>query len=163
MVCAKLQPNMFGRVLFAVSCVAAAAIAAEPFYLGTWKIATAVVAPWADPRTRRPDTTEMKSLVGKTTVIKASEITGPRVLACRDPKYRVVDYPAAMLFQGAFDEMRRRDKSADPGKIGSKLGFQGSKWKTLETGCSNELDFHFVDSNTAEFGLNDFVYTLRRQ
>ena len=68
-----------------------------------------------------------------------------------------------MLFQGAFDEMHRRDPSVDPAKLAARLGFHGSKWKTLETGCGNELDFHFPDPNTAEFGLNDYVYTLKKQ
>ena len=31
----------------------------------------------------------------------------------------------------------------------------------LETGC--EIDFHFVDATTAEIGLNNFVYTLKKQ
>jgi hypothetical protein len=137
--------------------------AADAFYLGTWKIDSAVVAPWANPAARQPDPAEMKSLVGKIVVFKPREISGPRSFACKDPRYKVVDYPADMLFQGAFDEMRRRDKSVDPAQLAARLGFRGAKWKTVETGCGNELDFHFVDPNTAEFGLNDFVYTLRKQ
>lgn len=144
-------------------CASAVANAADQFYIGSWKIATAVVAPWTDPAGRAPDSSEMKSLVGKTIVIQPEGISGPRALACKGPKYRLVDYPADMLFQGAFDEMRRRDPSADPAKLAAKLGFHGSKWKTLETGCGNELDFHFPDPNTAEFGLNDYVYTLKKQ
>jgi len=139
-----------------------AAMAEDAFYLGTWKIASAVVAPWADAA-RKPDTAEMKSLVGKVVVIRANEIVGPRPVACKGPKYALKDYPADMLFQGAFGEMHERDRSADPAKIAAKLGFRGSSWKTLETGCGNELDFHFVDPNTAEFGLNDYVYTLKKQ
>ena len=135
--------------------------AADLFYLGTWKIASAAVAPWADPP--RPDTSEMKSLVGKTIVIRLKEIVGPKALSCQGPKYRVKFYPADWLFQGAFGEMHARNPSADPVKIAAALGFQGSSWKTLETGCGNELDFHFVDSMTAEFGLNDYVYTLKKQ
>ncbi len=105
----------------------------------------------------------MKSLVGKTVVVAATRITGPRQLACKDPNYKVVDSPAEGLFQGAFDEMHRKDNSADPAKLAAKVGFHGSSWKTLETGCGNELDFHFVDPTTAEFGLNDFVYTLKKR
>jgi hypothetical protein len=141
----------------------AALAAADAFYLGTWKVDSAVVAPWADSATRQPDTAEMKSLVGKIVVFKPPEITGPHAFACKGPQYKVAEYPADMLFQGAFDEMRRRDKSVDPAKLAAKLGFRGAKWKTLETGCGNELDFHFVDANTAEFGLNDYVYTIKRQ
>jgi len=136
--------------------------AEDAFYLGTWKITSAVAAPWADPG-RKPDSSEMRSLVGKMIVVKTKEIAGPRPMACKDPNYRVKDFPAGMLFQGAFEEMQTRDKSADPVKIAEKLGFRGSSWKTLETGCANELDFHFVDATTAEFGLNNFVYTLKKQ
>ncbi len=141
----------------------AALAAADAFYLGTWKVDSAVIAPWADPAARQPDPAEMKSLVGKIVVFKPHEITGPHAFACKGPRYKLVEYPADMLFQGEFDEMRRRDKSVDPQKLAAKLGFRGAKWKTLETGCGNELDFHFVDANTAEFGLNDYVYTLKRQ
>ena len=105
----------------------------------------------------------MKSLVGKIVVIKPAGITGPRALACNGPKYKVVESPVEGLFQGEFDEMHRRDKSVDPNKLAAQVGFHGKKWKTLETGCGNELDFHFLDPATAEFGLNDFVYTLKKQ
>jgi hypothetical protein len=157
------QPmKMFFVIALAVLACACQTDAADQFYLGTWKITTAVVAPWADPATRQP-ATEMKSLVGKIVVIKTNEITGPHALACKGPKYKVVESPVEGLFQGEFDEMRRRDKSVDPAKLAAQVGFHGSKWKTLETGCGNELDFHFMNPGTAEVGLNDFVYTLKKQ
>ncbi len=121
-----------------------------------------MVAPWADPA-RPLDPAEMKSLVGKTIVIKPREIVGPHALACTGPKYRIKEYPADWLFQGAFGEMHARDNSADPLKIAASLGFQGTAWRTLETGCGNELDYHFVDTTTAEFGLNDYVYKLKKE
>jgi len=137
--------------------------AAEPFYLGTWKITSAVVAPWADPAARKPDPTEMKTLVGKIVVFKPNEITGPRQVACKGPKYEVKDYPADMLFEGAFGEMHSRDKSVDPLKVANKLGFQGQSWKTVETGCGNEVNWHYMDPGTTTFGLNDYVYILKKQ
>jgi hypothetical protein len=143
--------------------LASIAVAADPFYFGAWKIDSASVAPWADPAARKPDEAEMKSLVGKIISIKTGEITGPRQLACKGPKYVVKSYPADMLFQGAFGEMQRRDKSANPGKIADSLGFHVSSWKTVETGCGNELDFHFLDPTTFAFGLNDYVYKLKKQ
>jgi hypothetical protein len=142
--------------------VMAAAAHAEESYLGTWKVASALVAPWADPA-RTPDQAEMKSLVGKTVTFKAKEITGPRTLACKGPKYRLSDFVADMLFQGAFGEMHQNDKSLDPAKIAATLGFQGESWKVLETGCANELDWHFVDATTLAIGLNDYVYVLKKQ
>jgi hypothetical protein len=142
--------------------LATAAFAADPFYLGTWKIDSAVVAPWADPA-HMSDATEMKSLVGKTVVFKPSEIVGPRQVACKGPKYKVKDYPADMLYQGAFGEMHSRDKSVDPQKVAEKLGFKGKSWKTVETGCATELDFHYIDPATTTFGLNNYVYILKKQ
>jgi hypothetical protein len=139
-----------------------ALFAADPFYLGTWKITGAVEAPWADAA-HKNDAAEMKSLVGKTVIFKAAEIVGPRQLACKAPHYAVKDYPADMLFQGAFGEMHTKDKSADPQKLAEKVGFKGKSWKTVETGCATELDFHFIDPSTTTFGLNNYVYTLKKQ
>ncbi len=142
--------------------LATVTFAADPFYLGTWKIDSAVEAPWADPL-HKGDATEMKGLVGKTVIFRPTEIVGPRQVACKGPKYRIKDYPADMLFQGEFGEMQRRDKSVDPQKLAAKLGFKGKSWKTLETGCATELDFHYIEATTTTFGLNNYVYILKKQ
>jgi len=139
------------------------AVAADSFYLGDWKITSAVVAPWWNDARQKPDPAETRMLTGKTISITPRAIVGPGILGCKSPRYKVKDYPADSLFQGSFGEMHDRDKSIDPVKVAATLGFHGSSWKTLETGCANELDFHFIDSTTAAFGLNNYVYTLKRQ
>ena len=144
----------------------AASVAAgdDGFYLGTWKIVSAAVAPWASERERPLTTAEMKALVGKTITIETKGIRGPRQLACSPVRYEVKEYPADMLFQGAFGEMHDKNKSVDPAKVAAGVGFRtGAKWKTLETGCAVEIDYHFIDPATAAFGLNDYVYTLKKQ
>ncbi|MGA2737425.1 MAG: hypothetical protein ABSG65_08235 [Bryobacteraceae bacterium] len=135
--------------------------AAVPFYFGIWKIASAVVAPWAGAAP--PDPSEMKSLVGKTVAIESKEIAGRGTLACKGPVYRVKYYPPDWLFQGAFAEMHVRGNAADAAELAGKLGFHGSSWKTLETGCANGIDFHFMEAATAAIGLNDYVYTLKKR
>jgi hypothetical protein len=150
------------RSCWALAAFAVCAIAADAFYLGTWKIDSAVVAPWWKERAK-PDAAEMTGLVGKTIVVTPTGISGPRQLACKGPKYKVKEYPADMLFQGMLGEMHERDKSVDPAKVAATLGFHGSSWKTVETGCGNELDFHFIDRTTATFGLNNYVYTLKKR
>lgn len=140
---------------------ASGALAAEAFYLGTWKIASAVPAPWA-VALYSEDQAVAKSLVGKTITISPTGITGPQPMGCRGPRYKVLIDTAEMLFEGSFGEMRDRDKSVDPAKLAAKLGFQGSSWKTLRTGCANEVDFHFLNPATAAFGLDNFVYTLKK-
>jgi len=135
---------------------------AKLFFLGSWQIASAAVAPWT-PAGTTPDPTESKSLVGKNMTFEATRIKGPGLLACPKLNYEVIDSTPEYLFQGAFDEMRRNDPKVDPAKLAAGLGFKPGPIKTLQTGCANELDFHFVDEKTAEFGLNNYVYTIKKQ
>lgn len=153
---------LFGRVIWILTLCAALGFGADAFYLGTWKIESAVIAPWWREH-NPPDASESKTLVGKTFVVANGRISGPRQVACTAPRYVVKEYPADMLFQGSFGEMHERDKSVDPEKVAAKLGFRGSKWRTLETGCGNEVDFHFIDDTTATFGLNNYIYTLKKR
>ena len=133
---------------------------AQVAYLGTWKITSATVAPWAD-KAHMPDPAAAKALVGTSVTFKAKEITGPRPLACKGPRYKLSDFTADMLFQGQFGEMHDKDKSADPARLAASVGFKGASWKVLETGC--EIDWHFVDATTLAIGLDDYVYVLRKQ
>jgi len=155
----RIRTALIAFMLFAATLSSASA--ADPFYLGTWKFAAAVVAPWATPAARKPNRAERDSLIGKTVSIKPNEITGPRVFGCQRPHYALKQYPAADLFQGAFGEMRERDPAVDPGRLAARLGFKGNSITTLETGC--EFDWHFVDQTTLKVGLNDWVYTLKKQ
>lgn len=134
--------------------------AEELSYLGAWKFVSVVPAPWA-PSPQKADIAGMKQLTGKTVNLGLKAITGPKVLACKGPHYKVSDFSADMLFQGQFGEMHVPDHGKDPLHLAHALGFTGTTFKTLETGC--EIDWHFVDPRTAEIGLNNFVYTLKKQ
>ena len=139
------------------------ATAADPFYVGTWKIVSAAPAPWVSAELK-PALDEAKTLSGKIVTIEAKRILGPRQVACAKPNYHVKSYPVDMLFQGSFGEMKERDKSVDMAKAAAAAGFRnGTEWKTLETGCETEVDFHFIDTTTAAFGLNNVIYTLKKQ
>ncbi|WP_439398114.1 hypothetical protein ACRQ5Q_12900 [Bradyrhizobium sp. PMVTL-01] len=50
---------------------------------------------------------------------------------------------------------------ADPKALAASLGFGGASIETLETGC--KIDVHVVDDTTAELGLNNYVYTLKKR
>ena len=134
--------------------------AADAFYLGAWSISAAVPAPWADAGLP-PGKEERAHLLGKTVTFKAKEIAGPAPFACKGLHYEISDFTPDLLFQGAFEEMQTKDKSVDPNKLAASLGFASNHIKTLETGC--EIDFHFVDASTAEVGLNNYVYTLKKR
>jgi hypothetical protein len=146
--------------LAAGALLATAAEAADPSYLGSWTIVRAVAAPWANAA-HPLDRNERAKLMSRTITFTPHAITGPQPLACRGVHYQFSDFTADMLFQGAFDEMRQKDKRVDPNRTAASLGFNSPKIRTLETGC--EIDFHFIDAATAEFGLNDYVYTIRRK
>lgn len=135
------------------------ALAAGTGYLGAWTITGSTRAPWADPA-HPLDPAEPARLKGQAITFKAGAVAGPQPLACKGARYAFRDDTPDLLFQGAFDEMRSRDHRTDPAKLAASLGFKGPTIRTLETGC--EIDFHFVDPSTAEFGLNDYVYTMRR-
>ena len=149
-------------VFFAALCLRVAAYstadAADPAYIGTWQFTGAVPAPWTGAA---PDSAERARLLGKTLVFSSKAIAGPSPFACQGPRYALRDFSADLLFQGAFDEMRRRDSTADPVSIAARLGFKGATVRTLETGC--DFDFHFVDASTARVALNNVVYTLKKQ
>jgi len=137
------------------------ATAAGDSFLGNWTISKAVVAPWADPGAK-PSAAEMKALMGKTVSFKNGQIVGPGILACSGPTYDLNDGGPDMLFQGALTQ-KSDGSTQDPAKPAADLGFHGSTIKTLQTGCENEIDYHFVDDATLEFGLNDYVYTMTKQ
>ena len=147
-------------VCLAGALAAGSASAAGAFYLGRWTFVSAARAPWADPA-HPLDNAEPARLRGKTIMLGPRSIAGPPPYLCRGPHYILREYPADMLFEGALGEMRDRDKSVDPAKIAASLGFHGPRFKTIETGC--DFDIHFVDADTAEVGLNDYVYTLKRR
>ena len=150
--------SAFAALTTFAALAAAPSHAADPFYLGDWKIDSAVEAPWAKSKI---SASEKDRLVGKTVTLKAKEIAAPQPIACKGAVYKVTDYSADMLFQGAFEEMHDTNKSADPQKLAESLGFTGKSFQTVETGC--EIDWHFVNPTTAKIGLNDFVYTLKKQ
>src|SRR5215471_15876942 len=136
-----------------------AAQAAEP-WLGTWKITEAKIAPWAGKSRGRSDV-DLKELLNKTVTFRPREIAGPPMLVCKGPKYKLSDFSADMLFQGAFGEMHQKDERVDPAKVAASLGFQGESWQVVETGC--DVDWHFIDATTLAIGLNDYVYLLKKQ
>ncbi len=94
-------------------------------------------------------------------MLAPAAISGPKVFACKGPHYKLSNFTADMLFLGTFEDMNDKDKKAEPRKLAASLGFTGASIKTLETGC--EIDWHFVDAATAEIGLDDYVYTLKKQ
>jgi hypothetical protein len=152
-----------GCIVALAVATAAPLFAADTFYLGPWEIAAAKQGPWANAETWKRSAPEAKKSIGTTVTFEPKAIRGRGILACDNPKYELKDYSVDMLFQGMFGEMHARDNAADPVKLAGTLGFRGTSWKTLETGCEGMIDFHFIDRTTAAFALNNYVYILKRK
>jgi hypothetical protein len=151
--------------LAAILCAASlsgAAAAEDAFYYGQWKITKAEVAPWAAAGSA--DVDEMMSLVGQTITLKSDAVEGPGSFPCKGPQYEVMQGGPDMLFQGMFGQMHDENAAADPQKLAEQVGFAGTQYRTVITGCEYAVDFSFgADNDTAKFALNNAVYTLKRQ
>jgi hypothetical protein len=133
---------------------------AAPAYLGSWKIASAVVAPWADKANLAVNTAEKTRLIGRTVSLAPNSITGPQPFPCKGPHYKLRQFTADMLFEGQLGELQDANPKLSAAALAAKLGFTGKTVTVLDTGC--EIDWHFVDAKTVEVGLNDYVYTLKK-
>src|SRR5215831_16207632 len=115
------RPILIAVLAAAVMAMGALAAQAADPWLGTWKIAEAKVAPWAGKSRGRSDV-DLKELLNKTVTFRPREIAGPPMLVCKGPSYKLSDFSADMLFQGAFGEMRQKDERIDPAKVAASLG-----------------------------------------
>ena len=156
-----LRTAGFAAILCAASL--SSAMAEDAFYLGQWKITGAVPGPWIKSDAELfPD--EMKSLTGQTITLKSDAIEGPGGFPCNGPKYEVMQGGPDILFQGAFGEMQSANASNDPQKLAERVGFTGTQYRTVITGCEFAVDFSFgEDPDTAMFALDNAVYMLKRQ
>jgi hypothetical protein len=152
-------------MLSAILCAASlsSASAGDAFYLGQWKITAVAKAPWTKSDAEL-DQNEMKTLVGKTITLKSDAVDGPGSFPCKAPQYEVMAGGPDMLFQGMLGQMHDDNASNDPQKLAEQVGFAGTQYRTVITGCEYEVDFSFgADNDTAKFALNNAVYTLKRQ
>jgi hypothetical protein len=143
-----------GAVLASALALAAPAQAAEPDFYGPWQITEARTAPWAKAESAF-SAEEQHRLIGSKVIYAKTRITGPAPLGCEKPHYRFLEAAPDYLFQGGLTD--------DPAAQAAALGFRLQTIPTLETGCAGWIDFHFVDARTALFGLNNMIYTLRKQ
>jgi hypothetical protein len=146
------------KILSAIGAVALAfglpgagpAHATHQDFLGKWTVTTSQPAPWAQLNDK-PVESDIKALLGKAVTFSSDRIDAPRPLTCRKPHYEVKPYQPDMLFQGGLTE---------PAKQAAALGYS-EKIATLETGC--EIEFHFVNPDTAMFALNNRLYKIERK
>jgi hypothetical protein len=144
-----------------LACLSLAALAVTPAfaadtYLGTWKVTDAKVAPWYDGNGAKPDIDP--KLAHATLTFAKSSIKAPAPLGCKKVKYTVSTVGPEDLFEGGLK---------NPQKDAAALGFKSNKIMSVNEGCLRsdadiEMDYAFVDNDTAVFGLNNVIYTMKR-
>jgi hypothetical protein len=128
----------------------------NPFF-GTWKTATAQVAPWwtepGAPPQMNPEFQNMPI------VFAAGKSSGPAIVTCTAPLYAINLVRARTLFEGHLQ---------DPAQEAAAFGFTGEDITQMNLSCTDDdkdvsLDFPMVDDDTILLGLDNLIYTLKRQ
>lgn len=151
---------------FALLFLPAALAHADDFpFAGTWKITGAAHAPWEDPAHPMVTDDEQRYDDKMVTITKDS-IEGPELLGCGKTEITVETLPFAGIFEGGLAE-DPKDPSASydedkAKKLALELGFTAEPVPTLYQGCS-EVSLHLRDADTLLFGLNNRIFTMKKQ
>ena len=158
---------MFKRIfiVFALSMMALPALADEAAFFGKWKISGAVKAPWEDPdHPMMTDDVELYS--GKIVDISKGRMTGPDLVGCGATMLTVEALPYAGLFEGGLASNPKNAADAydieKARRLAGELGFTAEPVESLFHGCS-EIILHRRDPQTLLFGLNNRIFTLKKQ
>jgi hypothetical protein len=128
----------------------------NPFF-GSWKVETARVAPWwkgpGEPPQMDPEFQDTAI------VFEAKKSSGPGIVACDAPVYAVSLVGPATLFEGNLP---------NPAAEAAALGFSPTDIQSLNLSCTRDqkdvsLDFAMAGEDTILLGLDNMIYTLKRQ
>ena len=137
-------------------------------FAGTWKITGAAHAPWEDPA-HPMVTDDEEKYDNKLVTISKDSIKGPDMLGCGKTEITVETLPFAGLFEGGLAQDPKNaggggdDYDEDKAKkLATELGFTTEPVPTLYQGCS-EISLHLRDASTLLFGLNNHIFTMKKQ
>ena len=133
---------------------------AQARFAGQWDVVAGQPAPWAKDPTDATDRAEARRFIGQRLAIGAKTFKAPRPLGCARPTYEFRNAQADTLFEGALN-YDGRDKPADPVAAARALGVAQKTVVGMTASCS-EVEFFLVAPDTALFGLNNWVFTLKR-
>jgi hypothetical protein len=128
----------------------------NPFF-GVWRTETAQVAPWWNGPGGAP---EMNPDFQNTPItFAADKSSGPKLIACDAPVYTVSLVRPEGLFEGNLPA---------PAMDAASLGFPARDILSLNLSCTQDnkdvsLDFAMADDATVMLGLDNMIYTLKRQ
>jgi hypothetical protein len=138
--------------------LAAVPAQAQGVFAGSWIVTKAEDAPWVGPKNDLKPHYE-PALKNAVMTFHPKRVDAPSWFACLKPHYAITELEPESLFEGGLDDADRG--MTTPKESAAKLGFVGTKFPTLETGCA-ELSFHLATPDTILFALNNVVYTLKR-
>lgn len=129
--------------------------------LGKWVISSYRIAPWARPEDSALLNAEAKKLLKlEVTYAAKAVIARHPTIGCKDAHYEKSSFPYDALFQGGLGEV----SDAARAKVVKDVGFPPPPVPGIELDCSTgEYSYHFRDTNTVLFALNDVIYTLTRR
>jgi hypothetical protein len=143
--------------LFAGTCALPAA--AQEVFAGSWDVVKAEDAPWlAANRELKPH--PEPALHRARVSFHAGRVVAPGWIGCNAAKYEMMSLGFNELFEGGLSDPDHGLN--DPKALALKLGFKNEPVTSMLTGCT-ELLFHLIDHDTAMFGLNNMIYTLKRR
>ncbi len=132
---------------------------AQETFAGTWHVVKAEPAPWVAAGSK-PQPVAEAAFTHAVFEFRTDRVVGPSWTACRKPKYDLTPLPFDSLFEGGLYDPEHG--LTDAKAAAQRLGFQREPVPSMTTGCS-ELLFHQVDNDTALFGLNNMIYTMKRE
>lgn len=156
----RILPAFASFMLFAMP-----ALADDFPFAGSWKITGTVHAPWEDPD--NPIVSgNAEHYIGRTVTISKDSIQGADLMGCGQTEITVEPLPRVAIFEGGLatnpkdpagpsDEVKAR-------RLATELGFKAEPVPTLYQGCS-ELSLHYRDQDTLMFGLDNRIFTMKRQ
>jgi len=155
-VCGRLVRAM---ALFLFLLGATASTFAQQVFAGDWQVVKTEDAPWLAGRPELKPTAEPAFAHARIS-FRADRVSGPAWFHCKKPRYEMMMLDFDSLFEGGLSDPEHG--MSDPAKSARHLGFKAEPVTSMLTGCS-ELLFHLVDADTAMFGLNNMIYTMKRQ
>jgi hypothetical protein len=169
----RIRAAQWALAALAWPAVAAAASAAEQFYLGSWTIVSADPAPWAATYQEDARAEPAAKLAGSHVVFGPHSVEGPAGIACIRATYAMDGFTAPQLFQGRLAHIPLPDGTPaeeagpdghdySPQKLAERYGFKGYSWKALAVGCRTDTYFYFPDRKTAVFQIEDLLLVLKR-
>ncbi|MDB5522823.1 MAG: hypothetical protein JWM58_586 [Rhizobium sp.] len=111
-------------------------------------------------------TDDEERYVNTLVAIARDSIKGPELLGCGKTEVTVETLPFAGLFEGGLaadpkDPAGAYDE-AKASKLARELGFTSEPVPTLFQGCS-EISLHLRDASTLLFGLDNRIFTMKKQ